>query len=76
MSNVDTNPQTKSCMTYRYRIEQTLRGALITVSGDAIDEVVADYTRLRVKLAYTHSRVGMHNSISRLYPYTPYVYRD
>jgi hypothetical protein len=36
--------------TYRYKIEQTAKGARITVHGDAIDEVVADYTRLRIRL--------------------------
>lgn len=47
MSNPDTYTQIKG---YRYRIEQTSNGARITVCGDAIDEIVADYTRLRLKL--------------------------
>jgi hypothetical protein len=36
--------------TYRYKIKQTSQGARVTVSGDAIDEIVADYARLRLKL--------------------------
>jgi hypothetical protein len=35
---------------YKYKVEQTPREALIMVCGDAFDEVVADYARLRVKL--------------------------
>jgi hypothetical protein len=50
MSNLDTNLQARSCKTYRYRIEQTPRGALITVSGDAREEVIADYAWFRVRL--------------------------
>jgi hypothetical protein len=52
MSNQETNLQTRSssCKSYRYRIGQTPRGALITVSEDGLEEVVADYTRLRVRL--------------------------
>ena len=42
MSNRDINPEIKSSKTYRNRIEQTSRVAHITVSGDVIDEVVAD----------------------------------
>lgn len=58
MEKVDTNPQTKQCRPYRYRIEQTPRGALITVSGDGIEEVVADYTRLRVRLEQEGFRIA------------------
>lgn len=36
--------------TFRYKIEQTVNGARIPVHGDAINEVVADYTSLRVRL--------------------------
>jgi hypothetical protein len=36
--------------TYRYKIKQTLKGAIVTVHGDAIDEIVTDYARLRLKL--------------------------
>jgi hypothetical protein len=50
MESINTNLQSRSCKSYRYRIEQTPRGALITVNGDGIEEVVADYTRLRVRL--------------------------
>lgn len=35
---------------YRYKIEQTDKGARITVCGDAIDEIVTDYATLRLKL--------------------------
>jgi hypothetical protein len=35
---------------YKYKIEQTSRGARVTVHGDAIDEIVADYAQLRLKL--------------------------
>ncbi|MGH9951659.1 MAG: hypothetical protein ACRD5J_08550 [Nitrososphaeraceae archaeon] len=28
---------------YKYRIEQTSRGAKVTVYGNAIDEIVTDY---------------------------------
>jgi hypothetical protein len=50
MESINTNPQSRLCKSYRYRIEQTPRGALITVSGDGIEEVVADYTKLRVRM--------------------------
>jgi hypothetical protein len=43
---------------YRYKIEQTTKGARITVHGDAIDEVVADYTRLRVRLEEEGFRIA------------------
>jgi hypothetical protein len=36
--------------TYRYKIEQTSKGAMVTVYGDGIDETVTDYARLRLKL--------------------------
>lgn len=36
--------------TYKYKIEQTAKGSRITVHGDAIDEIIADYCRLRTKL--------------------------
>jgi hypothetical protein len=36
--------------TYKFKVEQTAKGARVTVHGDAIDEVVADYCRLRTKL--------------------------
>ena len=35
---------------FRYEIKQTLWGALVTVRGNAIDETVTDYVRLRTKL--------------------------
>jgi hypothetical protein len=36
--------------TYRYKIkQQTSQGARVTVYGDAIDEIVADYARFRLK---------------------------
>ena len=35
---------------YNYRIEQTDKGARITVCGDAIEEIVTDYATLRLKL--------------------------
>lgn len=47
MADYSTGLQTK---TYRYKIEQTSKGARITVQGDAIEEIVADYTRLRIRL--------------------------
>ena len=48
MINTDISLPTKR--TYRYKIKQTTNGALVTVHGDAIDEIVADYARLRLKL--------------------------
>ena len=48
MINSDISLPTKR--TYRYKIKQTKSGALVTVHGDAIDETVADYARLRLKL--------------------------
>jgi hypothetical protein len=39
-----------SIKTYKYKIEQTAKGARVTVHGDTIDEIVADYYRLRTKL--------------------------
>jgi hypothetical protein len=42
--------ETMALRTYKYKIEQTAKGARITVHGDAIDEVVADYCKLRTKL--------------------------
>lgn len=36
--------------TYRYKIKQTDKGAQVAVYGDAIDEIVSDYARLRIKL--------------------------
>jgi hypothetical protein len=47
LADYSTGLQTK---TYRYKIEQTTKGARITVHGDTINEVVADYTRLRIRL--------------------------
>jgi hypothetical protein len=47
LANLDTSPPIKA---YKYKIEQISRGARITVHGDAIDEIVADYARLRLKL--------------------------
>jgi hypothetical protein len=47
LADVKTNPVLRG---YKYKIEQTPRGALVTVYGDAVDEVVAEYARLRVKL--------------------------
>lgn len=35
---------------YKYEVRQTDKGAQVTVRGDAIDEIVADYARLRLKL--------------------------
>jgi hypothetical protein len=35
---------------WKYKIEQSSRGARVTVHGDAIDEIVSDYCRLRTKL--------------------------
>ena len=43
----DASPPIKA---YKYKIEQTSRGARVTVHGDAIDEIVTDYARLRMKL--------------------------
>ena len=36
--------------TFKFKVEQTAKGARITVHGDAIEEIVADYCRLRVRL--------------------------
>ena len=47
---MQTNPQIRSCNSHHFRIEQTPRGALITICGDAPEEVIADYTRLMVRL--------------------------
>ena len=47
LANSDASPPIKA---YKYKIEQTSRGARVTVHGDAIDEIVADYARLRMKL--------------------------
>jgi hypothetical protein len=55
LSNSDTYTQIKG---YRYKIEQTDKGAKITVCGDAIDEIVADYTRLKVKLESEGFRIA------------------
>jgi hypothetical protein len=42
--------ETTVIRTYKYKIEQTARGARITVHGDAIDEVVMEYATIRTKL--------------------------
>ena len=34
----------------KYKIKRTFHGARVTVYGNAIDQIVADYTRLRLKL--------------------------
>lgn len=47
MAQIET---TSVLMTYKYKIEQTARGARVTVHGDRIDETVADYCTLRTKL--------------------------
>lgn len=44
--------------TYKYEIEQTRKGARVTVHGDAMDEIVADYCRLRTKLDRVGFRVA------------------
>jgi hypothetical protein len=62
MSNLEIErqiPQTKSCKSYRYRIEQTPHSALIAVSRDALEEVVADYTRLRVRLEQERFKIAL-----------------
>jgi hypothetical protein len=43
---------------YRYRIEQTDKGAKITVCGNAIDEIVTDYVTLRLKLESERFKVA------------------
>ena len=35
---------------YKYKIEQTAKGARVTVHSDTIDEAVADYRNLRSKI--------------------------
>lgn len=55
MADYSTGLQTT---TYRYKIEQTTKGARITVQGDAIDEVVADYTRLKIRLEQEGFRIA------------------
>jgi hypothetical protein len=35
---------------YKYKSEQTSRGARVPVYCDAIDEIVLDYAKLRMKL--------------------------
>jgi hypothetical protein len=47
LTKPQTNPRIKS---FKYKIKQTFRSAKVTVYGNAIEEVVADYIRLRVKL--------------------------
>jgi hypothetical protein len=47
--NTDVSLPVKT-ITYRYKIRQTSQGARVIVHGDAIDEIVADYARLRLKL--------------------------
>ena len=47
LTKPQTNPRIKS---FKYKIKQTFRGAKVTVYGNTIEEVVADYVRLRVKL--------------------------
>ncbi len=47
LSRQETYTQIKG---YKYRIEQTDKGARITVCGDAIEERVTDYATLRLKL--------------------------
>jgi hypothetical protein len=54
LAKTGTDPPTRS-----YKVEQTPRGALITVCGDAIDEVVAYYARLRVKLETEGFRIAL-----------------
>jgi hypothetical protein len=56
LAKTGTDPPTRS---YKYKVEQTPRGALITVCGDAIDEVVADYARLRVGLETEGFRIAL-----------------
>jgi hypothetical protein len=47
LADVDVSLPVKA---YKYKIEQTSRGARVTVHGDAIDEIVADYAKIRLKL--------------------------
>jgi hypothetical protein len=35
---------------YKYKIEQTSKGARVTVHGDALEETVADYATIRQRL--------------------------
>ena len=46
MPNLESSPSNKA---YQYEIKQTIHGAPVIVRGNPIDEVVADYARLRVK---------------------------
>lgn len=36
--------------TYKYKIEQTAKGTRVTVHGDALEETVDDYAKLRLRL--------------------------
>ena len=45
MSNVESSPPNKP---YRYKIKQTIHGSPVTIKGNPVDEVVADYSRLKV----------------------------
>jgi hypothetical protein len=43
---------------YKYKIEQTSKGARVTVHGDALEETVDDYAKLRVRLEQEGFRVA------------------
>lgn len=61
MINADVSLSIKTT-TYRYKIKQTSQGAQVTVYGDAIDEIVADYARLRLKLESEGFKVATEES--------------
>ena len=35
---------------YKFKIEQTVKGARVTVHGDGLEEVVDDYAKIRLRL--------------------------
>lgn len=43
---------------YKYKLEQTSKGTGVTVHGDTIDEVIVDYTTLRVRLQQEGFRIA------------------
>jgi hypothetical protein len=46
LSNLESSPPNKA---YRYKVKQTIHGAPVKIKGNPIDEVVADYSGVRVK---------------------------
>lgn len=51
MTSVESIQQQQAVLKgYKYKIEQTSKGARVTVHGDALEETVSDYALIRARL--------------------------